>query len=147
MSELRAYALAEGLEDFSGGVIALGPDGDSLDVKAALDEGGGLIATRDPIVAAALDLYPAVEAADAGEVPEGQALVGADPDAAQATDPDAHTKEELRVIAANTEGVDLSGANTKVEIAAAIDAARARLAGDEEATADGDGDDDQGGGE
>lgn len=147
MSETRAYALAEGYEELSGGVIALGPEGDSLDVKKALDDGGGLIATRDPLVAVALDLYPAVESVDASEVPGGQELIGTDPDAAQATDPDAHTKEELKALAASTEGVDLSNASTKVEIAAAIDAARARLAAGEEPAADGDGNDNQGGGE
>jgi len=73
MSETRAYRLAAQYasdneqEAFSGGSVALGQLGETLDIKTALDDGGGTIVTDDPTVIAALDNFPALVRTTAGD--------------------------------------------------------------------------------
>jgi hypothetical protein len=48
MSSSIAFALRAGDEDtFAGAVLCVGPNGEALDTKAALDEGDGVIVVPD----------------------------------------------------------------------------------------------------
>lgn len=67
---------------YLGGVINIGAE--DLDVREALDNGGGTIVVddRDPRISAALDAYPPLKRA---EVPEGAEPIAGDYDAQNAT--------------------------------------------------------------
>ena len=57
----RAYALKETIKDFAGGSVTLPPTGRTLDVKARLNNGNGVIVTNDDNEIAALEAYPALK--------------------------------------------------------------------------------------
>lgn len=130
MSEVRAYALRESVEDFSGGSVAVGSEGHALNLAAELEQGDGIIATADPTYIAALDTVEVLRHVPATEVPEGQARVGEEP---AGTNPSAHTKDELRSLLADEVGEEnVPKGATKEELAGAIDRAKAGEAAEPE---------------
>lgn len=56
-----AFALKDSYGDLSGGSIAVGPEGRTLDVVGLLEEGKGTIVTDVPEEIQALDQYEAVK--------------------------------------------------------------------------------------
>lgn len=57
----RHFALKETVKDFAGASLAFGPDGETVDIKARLDNGGGTITTDDPDLADALAGHDALK--------------------------------------------------------------------------------------
>jgi hypothetical protein len=108
-----AYAPAAGYTAESCGVIALGDS--SLDVRAALEQGDGVIVVPDHDTAtiARLDDYPALKRVSARSVP----------DDAPVTDRfDGMPLDELRNVAKNEFGIDKPG-RSRDEVLAAVRAA------------------------
>lgn len=57
----RHFALKETIKDFAGASLAFGPEGETVDIKSRLDNGGGTISTDDPDLADALAGHDALK--------------------------------------------------------------------------------------
>lgn len=133
----HAYALREEYEEtFEGGTLAHGAKSETVDIKALLDEGAGVILTDDAFIQQYLDespIFKRVAAKDAeapavGEGGEVHVLDLIDPTKAKPT------KEELLDIADDElgDGHGLDDTDTKADIAEAInDGRRERAEGGE----------------
>lgn len=127
MGNLIAYEATSEGEKLSGGSVSYG-DGETLDVVAALEAGGGTIVVHaDSAQQHALETYPAVKRT---AVPSGAEPITEDPSGAPDASVAAVAKaQELDVNLHEVDGTGAGGKITVDDVKAAADAAASSAAG------------------
>lgn len=125
---MRAFTLRADITDFSGGSIALPPDGRTLDVQRRLGD-SGVIVVSDEVEANALADFPHLKELDGSERDEAVAAHGqSTAEAEEKRQAEEPTKADL-VARAEKLGVATSG--TKADIQARIAEAESDKGGDD----------------